>query len=685
MQWYTRKEVVPRTKAICLAGLTETDLAPLCTEFATTLSHGAKVGTVGTFTPLCEAVCYHSCGSSSNQDRDGYDNCKSPECADTLCSAFLLLECPSSTHTAIQALTDRTCYAGMPLPPPVPQAAAHPPSPPFAPPPLAAAYGKLRLASAELPSDEDCAFVTYEACRLAAVELGTTLKLSTEIEIQLSACERGESVQSCFLGCSLGASSGAPATYSFLTAQRELEFGKYMHKRCAGAPHEYCLCGYPKSSPPPPPTVADETEWQYAAPVDPVDNSGHATAFYKWVADDVRLPENLRSSPIEYSCPGVDTGSAACARHCSGEFGDHLVAFSVTGIITSPSPPTPPFPPSPPVLPNALPPPPPPPVRNYAFHGATDACRMVKSLYSGPECRDGGVGSVFPALCPYGTMHRQCGPRQYYAQGDIIGDDSCASSGNGVCEDGGYESVFYEDDEGVMRALCGFAQDRADCPPRYMESLGDMSFSNAGVPPGPTPPPTTGTPPPPPASSIALIAAGDCRGDNDDTGSARAGYSTRFGETFEECSALCVAQTTIGQECTGITFRASDGLCEIHTMALVGTVVTNGDDSECYRHFFSCLNTCVHTGACSDGGLGAVTIAGNFLCPYGTMCASCGARTNVDWVGSDTAGKDGDGTFSRDGKCDDVVVGGSQGYGTDQVWLSHSHSNPVPVPVPVSS
>ena len=86
MQWYTRKEVVPRTKAICLAGLTETDLAPLCTEFATTLSHGAKVGTVGTFTPLCEAVCYHSCGSSSNQDRDGYDNCKSPECADTLCS-----------------------------------------------------------------------------------------------------------------------------------------------------------------------------------------------------------------------------------------------------------------------------------------------------------------------------------------------------------------------------------------------------------------------------------------------------------------------------------------------------------------------------------------------------------------------------------------------------------------------
>jgi hypothetical protein len=404
MQWYTRKEVVPRTKAICLAGLTETDLAPLCTEFATTLSHGARVGTVGTFTPLCQPVCFHSCGSSSNQDHDGYDNCKGPECADTLCSAFLLLECPSSTHTAIQAMVDRTCYAGMPLPPPLPYSSIHPPSPPFAPPPLAAAYGKLRLASAELPSDEDCAFVTYQACRSAAEELGTTLKLSTEIEIQLSACEGSESVQSCFLGCSLGASSGAPATYSFLTAEREEKFGKYMHRRCTGAPHAYCLCGYPTSSPPPPPTVADETEWQYAAPVDPVDNSGHSTAFYKWVADDVRLPENLRSSPIEYSCPGVDTGSATCARHCSGEFGDHLVAFSVTGIITSPSPPMPPFPPNPPVLPDAMPPPPPPPVRDYAFHGATDLCRREKALYDGPECRDGGVGSVYPWRCPYGSQ-----------------------------------------------------------------------------------------------------------------------------------------------------------------------------------------------------------------------------------------------------------------------------------------
>ena len=84
MSWFTRREVVPRTKAICLAGLVETDLVPLCTEFATMLSTATRVGTVGSFTPLCQRVCFHSCSASSNQDRDGFENCQGPECADTL-------------------------------------------------------------------------------------------------------------------------------------------------------------------------------------------------------------------------------------------------------------------------------------------------------------------------------------------------------------------------------------------------------------------------------------------------------------------------------------------------------------------------------------------------------------------------------------------------------------------------
>ena len=90
MGWFTRKEVIPRTSAICLAGFAETDLVALCMEFANTLSRSTKVGTVGSFTPLCQPVCFHSCGASSNQDRDGFENCRGEECADTTCGQFLL-------------------------------------------------------------------------------------------------------------------------------------------------------------------------------------------------------------------------------------------------------------------------------------------------------------------------------------------------------------------------------------------------------------------------------------------------------------------------------------------------------------------------------------------------------------------------------------------------------------------
>ena len=90
MRWYTRKEVVPRTEAICLAGLTDNDIAVLCNGFATELAKSAKAGTLSSFQPLCQPVCFHSCGGASEQDRDGFENCRDPACADTSCSEFLL-------------------------------------------------------------------------------------------------------------------------------------------------------------------------------------------------------------------------------------------------------------------------------------------------------------------------------------------------------------------------------------------------------------------------------------------------------------------------------------------------------------------------------------------------------------------------------------------------------------------
>lgn len=90
MLWYTRNSIIPHTQAICLAGLAEHDLYRLCTDFATQLATPAKSGTMSVFMPMCQEVCFHSCDGASDQDRDGFFDCRNPACADTNCRDFLL-------------------------------------------------------------------------------------------------------------------------------------------------------------------------------------------------------------------------------------------------------------------------------------------------------------------------------------------------------------------------------------------------------------------------------------------------------------------------------------------------------------------------------------------------------------------------------------------------------------------
>lgn len=90
MLWYTRNEVVSRTEAICVAGLTDNDLATLCYKFANHFAQPAKSGTISTFMPMCQPVCYHACSAVDAQDRDGFENCRDVSCADTTCAQFLL-------------------------------------------------------------------------------------------------------------------------------------------------------------------------------------------------------------------------------------------------------------------------------------------------------------------------------------------------------------------------------------------------------------------------------------------------------------------------------------------------------------------------------------------------------------------------------------------------------------------
>lgn len=205
MQWYTRTTILPRTAAICLAGMTDNDIYKLCTTFAVELSKSTKMGTVSSFVPLCEDVCYHSCDGTGNQDRDGFDDCKDPACADTDCGTFLKNVCPLETHDLIERLHRQTCSLGAPNPPPASSPPPRPPPPPRAPPPLAAGLGQLRLKSAETPTSDDCRIVTYDACRRASAEVGAKFALSQNIEISLAPCEQENTLTPCFIGCSLGA------------------------------------------------------------------------------------------------------------------------------------------------------------------------------------------------------------------------------------------------------------------------------------------------------------------------------------------------------------------------------------------------------------------------------------------------------------------------------------------------
>ena len=352
------------------------------------------------------------------------------------------------------------------------------------------------------------------------------------------ACEgHGNDLTGCFIGCTLGASDGAPALYTYLTPEKLVEFGAYNSYRCAAANHEYCLCASPSPPPPPPPVRKDETEWIYAGSGVPSDAYGHATAFYKHVATDVAMPTDFQSDAIEYACPGEETGSLECARHCSEELGNNLVAFQVTGVLAPPPPPS--YNPPPPSPPPPLPLPP----YGEQFNGASDACTNA-GLYHGAECRDGGVGSVYPHYCDYAHRHvfafnprcnatlakrttsparvtppsvrdTKCGARPYHNNGEIIGDDSCIYAHNGQCEDGGVGSSFYTDVDvngfEYQAAACGYATDKTDCEPigglRTLQSLGPLSYAFPGQPhpPMPIPPPSppSSPPPPPPAYTFA--------------------------------------------------------------------------------------------------------------------------------------------------------------------------------------
>ena len=81
------------------------------------------------------------------------------------------------------------------------------------------------------------------------------------------------------------------------------------------------------------------------------------------------------------------------------------------------------------------------------------------------KCRDGGVGSLLPAICAYGTNCANCGPRDN-APIEVAGNDNCTSAKNGICEDGRAGSILLTETEfgySGMTCACGLGTDHTDC------------------------------------------------------------------------------------------------------------------------------------------------------------------------------------------------------------------------------
>ena len=501
---YVRETMVPITEAICEAGLVEVDLARLCLETAARLSAAVIAGSIPSLSPLCTmGTGWHSCAGDGAQDRDGFETCRDAHCADDTAAAVLRSECPAEVQPQLERTIARSCAAmASPAPPPTPAHPPPPPRPPRTPPPLASAYGELRIKDDERPTDPDCAPITYSSCKAAAVAVGAALSRPTTITVSLAACDRSEvDLAACFIGCAL---TPAGAIYHYLPNDKLSAFLEFNSKRCAAAGSaDHCVCAWPSPPSPASPTLQGrEDEYAFSGVGGGgaiLDGRSHGAAYYKRVATDAALPTEFASTaPVRYVCEGGEMGGGLCAQHCGGELGGLLRAFSVTGQRGPAAPPSPP-PPPPPPAPSPSPSPP-----GWRWLGASESC-YVTGTYLGPQCRDGGPHSLAPTLCTLGTQARVCGPRvPEVRNGDPMpGDDSCGSV-NGVCEDGLEGALGYEAADGTVHYACAIGTDATDCPNRYYSSVGPLSYGAADAPPYPIPPSPSPHPPPPPRPPFAF-------------------------------------------------------------------------------------------------------------------------------------------------------------------------------------
>jgi hypothetical protein len=416
--------------------------------------------------------------------------------------------------------------------------------------------------------------------------------------------------ESCFIGCSYGGRNGGE--FRFLLPDIEEEFRPYNRKRCAlsrcactydpahcskltilsslRGSMPFCWCGQtapppPFVQPPPPPLVFSEP-WSvatYAVQPDPF--KSRVSALFKRIANAKMPDPALRASSHVVQCPGSDDCSNLCARTCSGQHLSSLRAFAVTGEewTTHFTPKPPPSPPPSPEPPAPNPPP---------FGACLNSCEMEAKYEH--QCRDGGLGSFFPSVCSFSTWCKICGPRADTVE--VEQADTCELANNGVCEDGGDGSLFYNDPEGALTHLCGFGTDYTDClshGPRTILTKSEASFYGPTNVTRPTPPPPQPTPPSPP-------------------------LPPPFVEDFDPCStdpaAVCYAFFGLDGN-----LKCSGTAAQIDAKLYAGV---------CGFNFAGYVADPQFSDVCSDGGYFSTVIkrqdtpyeVATFACSYGSQC-----------------------------------------------------------------
>ena len=520
---FSRTTVYPYTAAVCEAGLVGSSLRAVCLDMATALAQPTTSIITGSWTPLCTSVCWSSCSGVDSQDHDSFEGCHSSDCADAPCTRFLERECASEISVELARLQQTACSVSLPSPPSPPSPPPMPPQTPAPqhPPPPPSDNIALREAVLELPSDPDCMPVSFADCRRLARDYALANSgASSDIRVSRSQCESAQDPQGCFSGCSFG--SDTPGRYTYVLAVVADEFASYNSHRCQDSLHPVCACR--TENPPPPPPIralVGPSESVFAGTVQDAEDSVHGSAsgFYKLLMHGATPPDYYASTePLQVDCPGTNDGAAQCTRGCASLLGPRLRAVSVQGAAAPPTPPPPVDPPAPPLGP-------PPPSPLLTFSGASERCRD-NGVYSGNECRDGGLRSIMPQLCAYGSQLEACGVRLDIGDGGVFGGDSCEGTAvrNGVCEDGGTGSSFYTDPNGNEVSVCSLGTDHSDCPPRrvyyssmsYAEhdtgaytrrklqlTLEELTADNAPLTPPmpPSPPPPSAPSRPPPSTS----------------------------------------------------------------------------------------------------------------------------------------------------------------------------------------